>query len=55
MRKVLFLSTAVIIVLIWVVQYFLLRKLVETATSARKPLLDTAKTAKTGKPGKNGK
>ncbi len=51
MRKVLFLSTAVIIVLIWVVQYFLLRKLRNRNFRKETP----ADTAKTGKPGKNGK
>lgn len=51
MRKVLFLSTAVIIVLIWVIQYFLLRKLRNRNFRKETPA-DTAKNNKTGKPGK---
>ena len=48
MRKVLFLSTAVIIVLIWVVQYFLLRKL-RNRNFRRETPADAAKNNKTGK------
>ena len=51
MRKVLFLSTAVIIVLIWVIQYFLLRKLRNRNFRKETPA-DAAKTGKTVKPGK---
>ena len=51
MRKVLFLSTAVIIVLIWVIQYFLLRKLRNRNFRKETPA-DIAKNSKTGKPGK---
>ncbi len=47
-RKVLFLSTAVIIVLIWVVQYFLLRKL-RNRNFRRETPADAAKNNKTGK------
>ena len=48
LRKVMFLGTAVLILLMWVVQYFLLRKLRNQNFRPKTPA-DTA--AKTGKPG----